>query len=325
MPYQVLPDAAANDALGPGTLNGQRSNLIYNRQLAGAEHLVSGEHNAREVARVCRRITSAPAVSPSSTDITAVTNPSTGRYVLTLAADRFDTDIRIQVNPLIETSKPYIATWQFNSATEIEVFIKRLSSTLGVAGNSWTARDSGFDIAIHGMKLAQTSQNTLPAQWQRAMASEGYGLVGGGDNTTPVHWSAAVREQAVQYAQLTAAHTSAGVHNVREVAKSAGKVYWNGSEYKCDSTSWTFSGGGGGGGGSVGVLIITHDSYTTPISAFTAADFSRYNGGTDVPTIVNATNASATTTEVKIYQWNSGGGYWELANGDFWISIHGDA
>ena len=34
-------------------------------------------------------------ITPPSSDVTAVTRPATGRYVLTLAASRFTTDIRL--------------------------------------------------------------------------------------------------------------------------------------------------------------------------------------------------------------------------------------
>lgn len=323
MAYLDLLDKAQNDSLGPGSLNSMLSNIAFLRSLLGYEHLSTGEHNTREVPRVCRRITSAPAVSPSSTDITAVTNPATGQYTLTLATDRFDTDIRLQINPIPESAKPLIATYRINSATSLDVFIKKLSSTLGVAGNSWAAVDTKFDVAIHGVPLAQVAWNGLPRPWERATAAGGYGLVGGGVNSSPFGWSGMVREMAVLQAALTAEHSSAGAHNTRQVGRYASRVYYDSGAgvYKAP-TGGQFSLSRTG----TGVVEVTYNAaLSTPVSTFVCADFQRFNGAADARTIVNSDPdfAAGTKTKITIYQWNSTSGWWEAADADFFLVVHG--
>ena len=320
MGYQKLPPKAANDPLGPGTMNVFRQNQQHLRAMIARDHLVdTGEHNAWEVARVCRRITSAPAVSPSSSDITAVTNPSTGRYVLTLASGRFTADMRIRLNPLPESVKPLIATCKIVSATSVEVYIKKLTSTLGSAGNAWAAVNTGFDISIHSQPLEQATWPHGIGSWGRNAEANGYGLSGGGNNTTPFGYSAIVSDSAQFYARLTAEHTSAGEHNVRQVAKTSGRVVYNGSTYKSFDvvdpfTTYTRV--------STGVVQLDHPSYTTPVSAFVCPDYERNNGGTNVPTIINCIDTSATRTTVSIYKWDAANSWWQVADADFWIDLH---
>lgn len=322
MAYGFLPQKAQNDSLGPDTLNTMLRNIAYLRGLIGYEHLSTGEHNAREISRVCRRITTTPTVSPASSDITAVTNPSAGKYSLTLAAGRFDSDIRLQINPIPESAKPFIASYVVNSATSVDVYIKKLSTALGAAGDSWTAVNTKFDVAIHGVPLAQVAWNGLARPWERATAAGGYGLVGGGSNTSPSHWSNMVREMAVLQAALTAEHSSAGVHNVRQIAKYAGHCYYYSpsTTYKCDDfAGFSFNRTG------TGVVEVTYSSISTPVSAFVCPDYARVSGGTDSRTIVNVDPdlVGGTKAKVTCYKWNTASGWWEAADCDFFLVIHG--
>ena len=321
MGYQKLPHKAANDPLGPGTMNVFRANQQHMRAMIARDHLVdTGEHNAWEVARVCRRITSAPAISPSSTDITAVTNPSTGRYVLTLATGRFTTDMRIRVNPLPESVKPLIATYQIVSATSVEVYIKKLTSTLGVAGNTWALVNTGFDISIHSQPLQQASWPHGIGSWGRNAAANGYGLSGGGNNTTPFGYSGIVSDAAQFYARLTAEHTSAGEHNVRQVAKASARVvYIGGTTYKSYDAVDPFS---SYTRVSTGVIQVNFSAMTAPISSFVCPDYERFNAGSDGPVIVNCKDTGTTQVTVTAYKWDSTNLWWQVADSDFWLDLH---
>lgn len=321
MQYQNLATKVQNDSLGPAYLNAMRSNIFFLRTMLGFQHLTTGEHNAREVPRACRRITNTPTVSPASSDITAVTNPAVGQYTLTLAANRFDTDIRLQVQPIPESAKPLIATYTINSATSVDVYVKKLTSTLGVAGNTWGAVNTKFDIAIHGSPLAQTSWNGLSYPWLRAAAASGYGLVGGGSNSNPSYWSAQVRAMADLQTMMLAEHTSAGVHNTRQVAKYAGRCWYDSTGPKYSSTAGAYSFVRTG----VGVIEVSYTALTAPVSAFVCPDFARYSGGADVPIIVNTDPdyVAGTKTKVTIYKWNAGSLWWEPADADFFLAIHG--
>ena len=322
MPYNRLNQKAANDVLGPGTLTALQQNNVRLQRIVGAEHNAGdGEHNAYNIARVVRRITAAPAVSPSSTDITAVTNPSAGRFVLTLAANRFDTDMQISVNVLPEVVKPHLATAMVVSATSIEVYTKRMTSALSSAGNVWAATSCAFDIAIYSTPLVPDAFN-FPgpgATWGRNLAPA-YGLAGGASNTVPSYWSRLVAQQTELYTRMVAQHTSAGVHNTRQVAELAALVYYDGTKYDTDSDA--FDAGTAFSRPSIGVCAITHSSWSTPISAIVCADYERTNGQTQAPYIVNAVDSSATVTTVYCFKWNAASSWWEPDDCDFWISLH---
>lgn len=321
MGYQKLPRKVANDPLGIGTMNALRSDQQHLRAMIARDHLVdTGEHNAWEVARVCRRITTTPTVSPSSSDITAVTNPSTGKYVLTLAASRFSTDMRIRLNVLPEPTKPFIGTYKIVSATSVEVYCYKLTSTLGVAGNAWALVNTKFDISIHSTPLQQAAwPHGVPVPWVYNGASSGYGLTGGGDNASPFGWSNLVQDGAQFNALVAAAHTSAGAHNVRQVAKTSGHVVYNGSVYKSLDAVDPFT---SYNRVSAGVVELNHASYSTPVSGFVCPDYSRYNSGTDYPFICIAEDTTATKTTVFCYRWNTASSWWEAADCDFWIDLH---
>lgn len=327
MPFRGIQTKAQNDAVGPGSLNIMRSNILYLRSLLDYEHLSTGEHNAQNIPRVCRRITGAAVINPSpSADITAATNPATGQYTLTLAANRFTTEgMRLQISPIGEVGvyKPAIATYTINSATSVDVWIKRLTSTLGSAGNAWAATNMAFDVAIHGAPLAQTAWTEMRGgPWRRANAVEGYGLMGGGDQTNPNHWSGMVRQMAVLQSALTAEHTGAGAHDSRHIAKYASNVVFTTGPNKYAPANGllncTYV--------SSGVFDIDYSAIGTPVSVFVCPDYSRTAGGTDRPTIINVNPdyTAGTVSRVHCYQWNAGSSWWETANMDLFIAIHGD-
>lgn len=313
MPYDYPPTKAWKDPLGPTTLRQHADNLDWLRWLAAKEHIVSsGEHNAWEVPRVTRRI-SGTTVSPASSDITAVTNPSAGRYVLTLAGGRFTSDVRARVNVLGDGTKPYLATVAVLSATSVEVYTKKLSTALGVAGNVWALANVDFDISLHSAPLAQTAWNSLPVLWSRGDYFD--------DRATG--WNTLVQECAEIQRVLAAAHTAAtGVHNVREVAKKSGKVAYDSGvpTYRIvggDLSSATRT--------SAGIAAVTHTSYTTPINAFVGPDYSRYSSGSSsAEFIMNAVQTSATVTTVYMFQWDTVNLWWTAADADFFMLIHGD-
>lgn len=324
MPFSKINPKMANDPLGPGTLNAMRGNIAHNRMVAMKEHLIStGEHNAWEVSRRTFRVTGTTVTPAGATsDITAVTNPSAGRWVLTLAAGRFTTDIRVEINPQPESVKPLIASFKIISATSIEVYIHKLSSALGAVGNTWALVNTSFDIAIHSAPLAQTAWSSgLPVLWGRNAAANGYGLAGGGSNSAPFGWSSMVLGMATLQQLLTAAHTSAGVHNVREVAKAAGRVYWDSAGSKYTSVQSPFS-GYTYTRSSAGIILIDHPAWTAPINSFVYPDYSRYSAGSDSPIVINAVDTSTTRTTITIYQWITPLGWWQAADADFFLTQH---
>ncbi len=314
MTYRAIPTRVRKDPIGVGTLNDLVGNDAYLRELIQAEHIVStGEHNAWEVPRVCRQI-SGTTVSPSSSDITGVTNPATGKFVLTLAASRFSADCRLQVNVQASDAKPYLAGAKVVSATSIEVYLQGLTSALG-AGNAWAAANQPFDIAIHSDPLAAGSFNVLPTVPDLGRALGDSIAVTGCINPL-------VQDSADIQAALIAEHTTTQ-HNVRQVAKRAGMVRWDGAAYVADGatdfSAYTRV--------SAGVIQVDFaDVGTVPVSAFACPDWPRTtgSGGTaDMANIINCVGTSDTRVTVKIYQWASVAKTWSAADGDFFLAVYG--
>lgn len=312
MPWNPLAQKIRKNPLGPGTMNALVDQLAYVKSMAAAEHIISsGEHNAWPVPRVVRRV-SGTSVTPSSSDITSVTNPSTGRYVVNLAASRFNADMRVQINGGGDGTKPYLWSWKKVSATQLEVFCQKLSTALGAAGNAWAAASADFDLAIHSVPLAAGAWSLAhPSYWTRGANLD--------DGTAT--WNGLVRAMNDVQLVLAAEHTTAGEHNVVQVGKAAAKVVWDSGGTKYDFKG-SYPGMTSLSRTSTGIAVVTHDSYTTPCMAFICPDYDRFSSGAGTSQfIINAVQTSATQTTVYGYAWD--GSKWNRADGDFFIVIHG--
>lgn len=313
MPFLPLPARQWKDLLGPNYLAQLRNDLYWLRSLAEVEHLPStGEHNAWEVPRVEAQISTTTA-TPSTSDITAVTNPATGTFALTLAGGRFTTDMRITVAPVREDAKPYLATYRVLSATSVEIYNKKLTSTLGAAGNTWAAVNDAVNITIHSDPLALTSWGQqAPDPFVR-----GSGLIGGGSGLDS--WSRYVKTMGDINKILLVGHTSAGEHNVRNVAKVCGRLTWNGSSYSYTEDLGVSS----INRVSAGIIEVNHSSLSSA-HAFCAADYQRNNSGSpNVPFIAIGKASGTTKTIMYLYAWDQTNGWWQVADGDFFFTIYG--
>lgn len=315
--YQPLPTKARKDPLGPVYLSALKSNMGWMRSLMQVEHMTSGEHNTRRVPRACVSIIWSGAtysISPSSSDVTAVANPAVGTITLTLAANRFTTDIRPQINfkGTGVATKPWMTGFKVTSATSVTVFLKQLSSALG-AGNAWAAADGSFDIALHSDPLNVGTWSTTQANHFR-----GDTLTDGGTD-----WNALVQSHGDMQASLKAAHTAAGAHNVREVAKAYGNVLWGGASYSLAGSPGHSSNVSGVSRTSAGIIVVTFSSMTTPTQCFPCPDYGRTIGGDPGLYKVQAAQTSATTSTVYIYKYDTVGKTWNVADADFFFALHG--
>lgn len=313
MAFTPLPARAADDILGPNYLSMLRNNLYHLRSMAEPEHLPStGEHNAWEVPRVEAQIGTSSA-SPSTSDITAVTNPATGTYALTLASGRFTTSMRITVAPSREDAKPYLASYRVVSATSVEIYNKKLTSTLGSAGNTWAAVNDPVNVTIHSDPLALTAWGAqAPNPFVR-----GSGLIGGGSGLDS--WSRYVRTMGDLNKILLVGHTAAGEHNVRNVAKVCGRLTWNGSAYSYSESLGVSS----INRVSAGIVEVNHGTLSSQ-HAFCAPDYQRTNSGSpNVPFIVLGKASGTTKTIMYLYAWDQTNGWWQVADGDFFFTIYG--
>lgn len=311
MGYSKLPTKEWKDPLGPNYLGWLRGNINHLQHVAGAEHIITtGEHNAIEIARVVRYI-DGTSVNPSSSDITAVTNPSTGRYVLTLASARFDEeDIRVQLSPTYITA-PAKCNYQVNSDTEIEVFT--FSMTAGLAegdGDAWALTDMPFTIAIHSAPLDAGAWSDLSDRFTRGF--NGGGLIGNATYPTP-SWTSMVQAQADVQRVLLGEHTSAGEHDTLQIANCSGLFTWDGASYATTSSNI--------------------DGYTRLSAGIIELEFGDADLGDDWSTqtfisdlgnsLMSCPIAIRTSdTEVGVVLWRYNGGEWELYDGPFFVAIH---
>lgn len=315
MAFLDLATKARKDPLGPVFLSALKNNLALLRSLMQVEHMTSGEHN---VLRVPRAVVSVDwggasySISPSSADVTAVSNPATGTVRLTLAANRFTSNIRCQLNykgTNVDT-KPFILGCKITSATSVDIFIKKLTSALG-AGNAWAAADGSIDVALHSDPLSKGAWSTTPALPLR------------GDTLTRTDWNNVVQAQGDMNAALKAGHAS-GLHNVREVAKgyahvlvAAGAASFSGTTGSHSSNVTSVS------RTSTGIVAVTHGSYTTPTQNFVCPDYARTSGSDPALFVAQAAQTSATVTTVYTYKYDTGGRTWALADCDFFLASHG--
>lgn len=322
MPFSSPPTKAQNDPLGPATLAQHSQNLSFLRWLAAKEHIISsGEHNAWEVARVVARITPGgpPTINPSTSDITSVTNPSAGTFVINLASSRFTTDMRVQINVCTDGTKPWVKQFKVVSATQIEVYLYKLTpSALGVAGNAWALTSNEFEIAIHSAPLSVGSWNAMPDGWAR------------GDyfDDAATGWNTLVQESAELQRVLTAYHSTAGAHVAHSIAKYWGTVgYSSGSYGLLEGTLSSI------GATSTGDIVVNHGSLgATTTHYFAQPDYLRLaeslgtgsTGDSAYEYLIDVKHNSATQCRAYAFRWNSGSGWWERADTDFMLAVYGD-
>lgn len=334
MPFISMQPAAYKDPWGPARFNTWRSNLHWLRTGFQTQHLAStGEHNALEVPRVCRRITwtsgtSTYALADSSTDITAVTRIAAGHIRLTLAGSRFTADMRCQVNVAgsgVE-SKPWLYRVEVTSATQLEVYLHRLSSALG-AGNTWAANDTDFDIAIHSAPLTATNWASPPvgtAVFVQGIA-RGQTLAAPGYGTAPQPFNEALFHIANLRKQFLVEHNTDGSHNTRQVARHfcQGRFRTAGTYDIIDElgvNTFTLAEAAAGQ-----VTVTLSAALTTAVGAFVCPDWTRQDdtvGGSGDVTIIHAKTDSTSQLTLWMYRLDRVGDTWSRERADFWLVVH---
>lgn len=333
MPFVSMQPAVYAGPLGPVRLNTWLRNLQWLRGGFARQHRASnGEHNAFEVPRVCRRITftgpSTYALANASTDITAITRVAAGHIRLTLAASRFTTDMRVQINIAgsgIE-AKPWLHRVQVTSATQLEVYLSQLSSALG-AGNAWAAADASFDIAIHSTPLAATAwnvatfgggRNNVPG-WATAQTMDGSTFAGASDFNESLGNMADLRKQ------FLVEHDTNGLHNTRQVARHfvQGRFKTLGTYDIIDqlgANTFTLAEVATGN-----VTCTLSAALTTAISPFVSPDWTRQVpsvSSSGAVSVIHAEVQSTTVTRLWMYRYDIAGNVWARARADFWLVIH---
>ncbi len=335
MPFVPMQAAAHYDPFGPTRWSQWLRNLAWLRGGFEAKHLAStGEHNAMEVPRVCRRITwtsgtSTYALADASSDITAVTRIAAGHIRLTLAASRFTTDLRCQVNvagPGTE-AKPWLHRIEVTSATQVEIYLHQLSSALG-AGNTWAASDTDFDIAIHSTPLTPTQWAASPvgAATRFPVSPRRRDTLGALDYASADQpFNEMLFHIANVRKQFLVEHATDGLHNTRQVARHfvQGRFRTAGTYDIIDELgAYTFTLAEAATGQ---VTVTTSSALTTAISPFVAPDWTRQDstvGSSGNITIIHAKVDSTTQTTLWMYRYDTATDTWARARADFWLVIH---
>lgn len=221
------PARVRKDPLGPTTLNQAHANPEHIDGLSLREHFADGQHNALEVPWVLGHVDSSTTGSLFDTAYGGgtIARPATGEATVSVVSgvlgevgdvdgnDVPATSILANVSDSDIANTPHTITVEAVSTTSIKTRVRRLTSTLGSPGNTWSSVARAFDIAIHGKKQPNQNSELLS-----------YALKQRRDFLTEeaTDWNALVENQAIVRRNLMLEHASDGSHNVDRIAKAAG-------------------------------------------------------------------------------------------------------
>lgn len=312
MPFTTLEAKARRYTLGHPFFNWFLENGDSNDLLAAVEHTPDGLHNAQTVARAvggCTYSAGYTIDTGSSSFISSVATPAVGTATLTLTTGKFTTPMSVLVTPTFNSGdQPWIATSEVVSATSIKVYLFKLDST---AGNAWTATDGNFVISIFCDQYASTATPVA-----RATARVR------GQSLDVATWNNVVEDQAVQRANLLVGHTSAGAHNIREIARGYGRFTYAASAYTLAAGVNVTSGTRLGAG--ICRVNLPASTYTTLMQPFVQVGYDTTAGATGDVYLAHCPQSSmtATTCTVRLWKYTASTDLWALADADFSVTIH---
>lgn len=325
------------DPLGPvgyNQLTAERFRWV--EKMFGQEHLLAdgtsvgtaGEHNAAEIPREVGSIYTIAGPSFALEGFryaTGVTRNGVGDVSLNLDSDPYPNiyQLALQVQSCSETlvNKPTSCGYVVVSTSEIRFYNYYLSSALG-AGNTWAAEEANFCCAIHAPPLPAGTPNTIGVSKHRS------------DFFTDdsADWNAHVLADAKIRDDFGQGHGSTGSHNVREVAKSWGRigVRSGGGAFDILESS-TLNPIAGVTRPSVGIAEVTFtNAFTLSAQPFVEFDYARNNGGTEeqvfaggTPRTFIFTDGGAVKLRVYMYEFDTSALTWARADCDFFVAVHG--
>lgn len=318
------------DPLGFAGYNRLLNRFRWAEAMLGREHLlaagatvgVAGECNAAEVPREVGSVY--PSAGPTYSKegfryATAASRPALGTAGLTLNAgvypDVTQMSVLVQNCSEIGISKPCITSHAILTTGSLEFYSRQMTAALGAA-QTWAVEDAPFVVAIHGPPLPTGT-----------IATTGTGKVKGNRLTeAATDWDALVQSDADLRVKMLYAHTAAGVHNVREVARTFAHVgvRSGGGVYDALSTSGRNAISVSRPG--LGICRLTNTTaWTLSAQPFVMPDYQRLNGGAESDIYVACTPRSlitTTTVDVYLYKYDPATTFWARADTDFWVSIH---
>jgi len=319
--FTQLDDKARKDPLGPGYFNALAMNQTALDDFHVAEHLDSGEHNAAEIARTMGRIrynAGAYSLEGFNGYASGTTNPAVGDVQLVLNAGAFvSTSMAVDCTNMSETgsSKPCMTTVNVVDDTHVEFFSKYLSTALGVAGNTWTDEDCNLSVGVHSLPLVGDAYTavSIPALLSR----EAW--------LTKTNYNNLVTADSQLRARYLTTHTAAGAHNVREVAKASGYIYYSGGTYVAAADAVNFGTVTKNGTGDV--TVAYGSTLTSPVQVFVQVSYPRTAGLSTGFAIygLGCPRSTCTTTDVRLYfyGYSTSTNTWSRADCDFLLSVHG--
>lgn len=317
MGFNSLTDKIRRDPLGSAWFNQLLSNQRHNEDLSLTTHAADGAHNSLEVARAVGSILWTAATTTYSIDagsssvIASVSRTSAGVVVITLSAGFFVTPMVVRLTAMDTGGEalPYILNYTVDSATQITV---RCFMLAALGGNSWSATDGSFAIAIHSAPYTATASTmSHPAFLTR------------GSTFDFAMWNTFVQNQATLRSRLLVGHTSAGVHNTREIARGWAKVtdlanvFTLGTNLNVSSITNV--------GPGICQLNLPASTYTTLMQVFAQADYSRSNSGlAQNLALICFPRSQITTAKVVayVYGYAASTNTWARRFIDFSLSIH---
>lgn len=334
MGYPRLPVYVRNDPYGPKGHNDllQRTDQLV-AQFGAEHHALNGLHNTPHVARALGHLEWGGASYTDKGFTTyppaTITNPTPGtirlRFASAFAFSGFSTDTAIiEVQPSDDTGggdgHPWLSSAAWVNSLEVEIYLKKNTASLG-SQQTFAATDGDFFVGIRTPAAPGTAAGNASGRRMR-----GDGLV-----VDPSNWNPAVQKLGDhRYASLIE-HTSAGLHNAREVSKAWGYAKWNST-----TSTYQWLGHQGLGAGiirqSTGVVRVylancvpaistPVQAFVRPIAAVTGTDHTGIR-------LAHVPKALCTATTIDVYLYESlvsaGPVYtWQRVDGDFFIRVHG--
>lgn len=286
------------------------------------EHVLgTGEHNAAPVPREVGSVYITAGPTGNKEDfryVTGATRSALGTIQLaTNSAKYLSTgQMALQVTNMSETgiTKPCLTTAAISSTSLIEFYSKNLSSALG-AGNAWVAEDAHFCAAIHGDPLVQAAVAAVPVRY----------LKGEYFTDTANDWNSHVIADAGLRAAFLAGHSTAGVHTVREVARTWAQIYYSGGGYRVRTQSPRNPVSAITTVGTGHCRLAFTNAWTLSAQPLLMIDYARSNSGSLGDIIVGScprSLVSTTQVEYYFYKYDTGAKTWARYDTDFFTAIH---
>jgi len=334
--FRVIQDRSRKDPLGTSTLAHVRENVEAIQGLFRKEHGPTGLHNVLEVPKAIGSITYSASYSSTPGglgeggfgSLASGHNPAVGTLILTITSGICTIDMGVQVCSMVENNSlyPHIVGYNVTAANKVEFYIKKLNvgtdpTALGVAGNSWVAVDGSFDFAVFSVAYDDVAASIN----EMTPLTRANGLRFGS-------WNTLVDNTSLQNHWYKKGHTATtGVHKIFDVPVNTALIKWSGAttagsysaadeNYKSSALALNRV--------STGVVEISlaSGSWTTPISAFFEADYTRTAGTgsqADIYRVVSETSKkTASKITVYIYKYTAATNIWDRADADFFAVIH---